>query len=102
MDDLKYPSGAASLFVTAARRVKPEAAIEACQKLVDAIDECNVCNGKGRIIDDDACPNCGGTGVQIGSVGLILSEALPLALDALDEVNRPFEDYLRRLFKGGE
>lgn len=100
-DGLNYRSGPASMFVIAARHVNPSAALEACIKLVEAIAECDTCNGKGRVIDEETCPHCGGLGVMIGSRWLILSEALPLALEALDEANQPFENYLRDLLRNG-
>jgi hypothetical protein len=96
-----YGSGPASLFSIAARSPKRNLALEACEKLVEAIGECQDCEGRGKI-HGDGCGRCGGIGLVIDSVGMIMSEALPLAVDALDADNKPFADSLRKLFRGGD
>ena len=107
--DGKYQAGLASLFAITARGAKPapestprNQALEACEQLVDLIGECPLCYGRGKYKLHDGhlcnCPYCGGRGVVIESVEKILTKVLPLALDALDADNKPFEDFLRRLF----
>ncbi len=92
-----YGSGPASLFSIAARSPKRNPALEACEKLVEAVGDCPDCKGRGKI-QGDPCGKCGGLGLVIESVELIMCDALPLALDALDEDNKPFTDFLRRTF----
>ena len=57
---------------------------EALEALVDNVEVCSDCNGKGTMRrTDDACETCGGIGEVLASRGLLIAEIIPAARAAL-------------------